>query len=363
MLMGRKANLYLTNIILSCAAMILSIVAVLGYFASVTDPSITWYFSVISLVLAPILIVNLIFLIYFAVRRKWLIMLFPIVALGLNHSYITAVFQIKFSSPEETTNSIKIATFNVHAFSENRNIENEVRNIAEFLYEERIDIVCFQEFMYNKKLGVEDISRIFSFLPYHTEIKFNTYSDLIVAIYSRFPIKAHKIVPFLDSNNRCLWADIDIDGKMVRIVNAHLQTTNVNQSRKEFSVISNNTISKEGKEAINTFTYRLKDNNIKRAQQSGIVEKLFHDTSYPTLVCGDFNDTPSSYTYNNLIRAGLKDGFRDAGSGYMYTYKKLMYLLRIDYILYSKGIEPINYYSPSTDFSDHKPVIFEFTIK
>ena len=61
-------------------------------------------------------------------------------------------------------------------------------------------------------------------------------------------------------------------------------------------------------------------------------EEEFHETGYsgglypsdvgcrggPVILCGDFNDTPASYTYRT-VKGDLTDGFRDCGSGFGYT--------------------------------------------
>ena len=78
---------------------------------------------------------------------------------------------------------------------------------------------------------------------------------------------------------------------------------------------------------------------------------------YPTLVCGDFNSLPSSYTYRTMKGDKLKDGFQTCGHGYMYTFRYFKKLLRIDYILHTKDFEGLDYFSPEVDYSDHKPVV------
>ena len=65
-------------------------------------------------------------------------------------------------------------------------------------------------------------------------------------------------------------------------------------------------------------------------------------------MCGDFNDTPLSYTYR-LMSRGLQDAFREKGRGFYNTF-------RIDYVLVSDDFEVLSYEVPSVEFSDHHPV-------
>lgn len=359
--MGRKANLLLTNTLLGVATIAAALFAFGAKLASIIEPSSNWLLSIISLGLTPLLFVNLICIIYWGIKKN-LLALLPVVAILLNISYITAIVQVRFSTTT-SENTVKVATYNVHNFKQYGDKQKTAKAISQFFNNENVDIVCFQEFIDDKKYTAEMIAKDFSFLPYQTQIQYNS-AGLIVTIFSKFPIKQQNAIEFKGSNNNYMWADLDINGKTLRVVNAHLQTTNVNQSWKEISVITNNTISDEGKKAIDTVANRLTNNNIKRVAQSKSLTRIIEQTKSPIIVCGDFNDTPASYSYNFVKRAGLKDGFKAAGRGYMYTYRPLFKLLRIDYVFYSEdSIEPIDYYSPNVSTSDHKPVIFEFKLK
>ena len=75
-----------------------------------------------------------------------------------------------------------------------------------------------------------------------------------------------------------------------------------------------------------------------------------------SLALGDFNDGPLSYTYFRLLR-GRYDSFTRAGKGFGATYHALWPLLRIDYILYPKGLEAVSCEIPHVDYSDHYPII------
>lgn len=357
--MGRKANLLLTNVLIAVATIIVALFAYAAKLASIIEPSSNWVLSIISLGLTPLLVVNFILIIYWVIKKN-LVAILPILAIIINFSYITAIVQVR-SSVKEVANTVKVATYNVHNFKGYGDKQKTARAIADFLYEEDVDIICFQEFINDKKYTAEMLTKDFSLFPYQTTIQYNI-AGLIVTIFSKYPIKEQNAIEFKSSNNNYMWADLDINGKTLRVVNAHLQTTNVNQSWSEIAVISNNVISNESKNAIDTVTSRLTTNNIKRVAQSKSLTRIIEQTKTPIVVCGDFNDTPASYSYNFVKRAGLKDGFKKAGRGYMYTYRPLFKLLRIDYIFYGTGIEPIDYYSPLVSMSDHKPVIFEFIL-
>jgi endonuclease/exonuclease/phosphatase family metal-dependent hydrolase len=77
---------------------------------------------------------------------------------------------------------------------------------------------------------------------------------------------------------------------------------------------------------------------------------------YPVIVCGDFNDSPVSYTYQK-ISANLKDAFLESGTGLGSTYSGRFPSYRIDYILHNPQLSCYQYANPKMGLSDHQPVI------
>ena len=78
-------------------------------------------------------------------------------------------------------------------------------------------------------------------------------------------------------------------------------------------------------------------------------------------VCGDFNDTPMSYTYYRLSR-GRSDSFVEAGTGFGATYSFLWPMLRIDYILLPGHFRAVSHEIMKIRFSDHYPVVTDVDV-
>ena len=93
-----------------------------------------------------------------------------------------------------------------------------------------------------------------------------------------------------------------------------------------------------------------------RPRQVAHVLQSVNSAPVRSLVVGDFNDNPLSYTYYRLLR-GRKDSFVKAGKGFGSTYRTLWPLLRIDYILYPQDLEAVSYTVPHVKYSDHYPII------
>ena len=90
-----------------------------------------------------------------------------------------------------------------------------------------------------------------------------------------------------------------------------------------------------------------------RASQVEDITKHMADCPHPSIVMGDFNDTPQSYTYQQL-RSGKTDAFVHAGKGFEATFLKPFPFLRIDFILVDKSFQVTNYQSTDAIYSDHK---------
>ena len=78
---------------------------------------------------------------------------------------------------------------------------------------------------------------------------------------------------------------------------------------------------------------------------------------YPTIVCGDFNDNPISYS-RHVIAKGLTDCFAETGRGLGLSYNRKGFYFRIDHILCSDHFTPYNcQVDDKIDASDHYPIL------
>ena len=53
------------------------------------------------------------------------------------------------------------------------------------------------------------------------------------AIYSRYPIRQSQTIEFPNTNNGAIWADLDVKGMTIRIINVHMQTTSFDRMRSK----------------------------------------------------------------------------------------------------------------------------------
>jgi endonuclease/exonuclease/phosphatase family metal-dependent hydrolase len=100
---------------------------------------------------------------------------------------------------------------------------------------------------------------------------------------------------------------------------------------------------------------RLKREFVNRANLVEILHDSIQASPYPVILCGDFNDTPSSYTYS-ILSDDLKDAFRNSGNGAGKTYSGPFPSFRIDYMFHDPKITSTAYRTIKEKLSDHYPI-------
>lgn len=326
-----------------------------GAFASYISPTSSYWIAFAGLALPFLLILNLIVTIYWALRWKYWAFV-PLFAILCNTGYLSRIFQISFPQNVSATDVIGIATYNVDGFG-NDHTNYSCMEIARYMKEHQVDIICFQEFGGNNDITQDSIKAIFAEWPYQLIPKSDSFPILQVALFSKYPILNSKLITYPDSKNCSMWCDINIKSHTIRVFNNHLQTTEVSQNRRR---LERELQTGRKENALRRLLNGLKENFAKRAFQAEYIQGLIQSTPYSTLVCGDLNSLPSSYTYHAIKSDNLKDGFQTCGHGYMYTYRYFKRLLRIDYIFHTKDFEGIDYYSPLLNLNgDHNPVVMK----
>ena len=307
--MGRKAVSFLFYGISVVLTGLLLVAAVLCRHAASVSPGEGGFWATLALLMPVVLLANVVALVWWAVRRKWIVLLMPLVALVLNLGYISAMV--------------------------NR---------------EQVDVLCLQEFMDSREFPADSIGKVFARrMPYFLH-------EGGAALASRYPVLDHKYVRFADTNNDYLRADLLVGDDTVRLFSVHLQTSGIAQLRRRFRKDYNRDA------PVERILGELEHNSSIRAGQVGEIRVEIDASPYPVILAGDFNDTPSSYTYHTM-KGNMTDGFRDSGSGYGGTFRYLGGVLRIDYIFYDDAFEGIRYYMPPEDVSDHKAVVAELRFR
>jgi endonuclease/exonuclease/phosphatase family metal-dependent hydrolase len=179
-----------------------------------------------------------------------------------------------------------------------------------------------------------------------------------IAMLSKYPMISRGDIIFDDplniDNNYCIYADIVKGKDTFRIYNVHLQSIKFKKDDyKVFSKSANKIVDK--KSTIELLIEKLKIAYPKRAEQARKVVEHMQQSPFTVIICGDFNDTPMSYTYN-IFGSLYVDAFRNSSSGLGVTYAGKVPAGRIDYIFHSKNIHSSDFTIQNEVYSDHKAI-------
>jgi endonuclease/exonuclease/phosphatase family metal-dependent hydrolase len=333
----------------------------LSYLSAHIAPSSIGYLALAGLAYPFILLLNILFLIYWLFKKRSNA-LYTLGAILIGFTHLSDFFQISFPDKENASNTMKVLTYNVRLFDLYTSKTPKVtRNkIFELLKREKADVICFQEFYQNEKEGYfetkDTLLRILPNKHYHERFTHALAGQQYfgVTIFSKYPMIKKGYVPFAnDPNNFCIYADLQVGEDTIRVYNAHLQS--IRFKPEDYALVDGNKNNEEIEEGSKRIASRLKRAFIKREEQVNRVIESVKSCPHEVVLCGDFNDTPVSYTYETLTDE-LVDSFIEAGNGIGNTYIGVFPSFRIDYIMHSKGLASTSYETIDEKLSDHHAV-------
>jgi endonuclease/exonuclease/phosphatase family metal-dependent hydrolase len=177
---------------------------------------------------------------------------------------------------------------------------------------------------------------------------------------SKYPIIAKGDVMFNNSSNSdnyCIFADVVKNGDTLRIYNIHLQSIKLQQDDYALFGEKNKQANSE-KSTFRLLIEKLRIAYPNRADQAKRVTEHMLTSPYPVVICGDFNDTPMSYVYNQF-NDQLTDSYRECSTGIGVTYAGKVPAGRIDYIFHTDELSAQHFTIQEKAYSDHRAVYCE----
>lgn len=344
---------------------LLALMFVLSGLATRVSPE-TWIIpSFFSLGFGILGVLNLFFVIYWMIRRKWNFVL-SLACLVLMSDVINYQFLL-FGNDEEKAEgkNITLLSYNVQLFNLYRQKDGS-NDIISFILDKDVDIVCLQEFGWYNEKGFVSQSVLNRTLgdryPYCyaiTDPNFGGRATYGIATYSKFPIINRDSVRYPTHYNRTSTCDILVGNDTLHIVNCHLESNLLtNDDRKLVLATLDSTnqhnLNKTGELLIRKMGKAAKT----RAKQAdAIAAHVKKQAGRKVIVCGDLNDHPASYTYHKT-RGELCDAFLDESedNGLGITYNEFPFFYRIDYLFHSKSLKVEDFETGTEKLSDHYPI-------
>ncbi len=338
-------------------AVLLAVLLLLSYLSMWINPAWAWYVTIFALAYLPVLFFCGMMIVWGLFRRAWgavvlllLVMLPSIILIG-------RYFQFNGRPADGSRGDLKVVSYNVGRFANGQDTYKRLsqvelaEEVANYLSGTDADVICLQEFY------LPNVDQPGAWLKRHFPKYTSEYYIYTGAkgrfgnvILSRFPILGKGKVTFEESTNMALFTDLDVRGSKIRVYNCHFESYNISLSHLARSIREDGA-REDGR--------KFRRANKIRPNQVDKVMANIDACSEPSIVVGDFNDTPLSYTYSRLIR-GRKDSFLEVGKGFGATYRSLWPMLRIDYILYPETLKARWYDRGDVKYSDHYPILSSF---
>ncbi len=336
------------------------------------NPVDWWFMGFLGIVL-PYLALILVLWILFWWFIKPKLSLLSIICLLIGYKQIGVLIAMNAPTSFEIKkdeNNIRVANWNIRSFlgiSDNREKQMQSRTeISDALKRINADVLCLQEFNHSyTKSYINNLSLFTSVFPYYYFSKDfkrdeGTYASGCI-IFSKFPIidtgKAKYPGKFAES---IIYADVVKGNDTVRIFTTHLLSFRFNSA--DYEGMDRVKDDPEAIAASKNIIRKMKHAFTRRGEQADIAKKEISSSPYPSVLTGDFNDIPNSYTYFTL-KGVRKDAFLQRGLGIGRTYITLAPTLRIDYILPDREFDVIQFDMIDEDLSDHLLLVADLKLK
>lgn len=357
-----------TKTILITLNVMIAFVFLFACLSTFINPANSWMNGFTGLI-TPYLILILIFFIIFWLFAKPILVLIPLICLSVGWQQLIVVFawnpgagfsKIKHDAP------LRIVDWNVQSFnglSKNKEIKKLIPGeLAESILKAKPDIICMQEF--NTAQSSDNISLFKKQFPYYYFSKdyqrSNSGYQSGCIIFSKFPIvDSGKIqYPIAES---LIYIDILKGEDTIRVYTTHLQSFKFN--RGDYSDLEKiRGQEDEDLSASKSIFRKMKLAFKRRGIQTDIVREELDKSPYPSVICGDFNDVPNSYTYFH-IKGNWQDAFLQKGFALGRTFISLAPTLRIDYILPDNHFVIKQFDMIDEDLSDHIMLVTDILLK
>ena len=236
----------------------------------------------------------------------------------------------------------------------------EKNEVLHYLTSQDADIICLQEVDVYKNaqfLTLPEVKQVLGAKYPYSYIDFAIYNQrhqFGTMVWSKYPLINKQSIHYQSRGNLSNRCDVVIGKDTLRLINNHLESYSFTAS--------------DLADADSLYTYRgLRSSFIRllhkwkraiplRNEQARVVRTEIENSPYPVVAVGDFNSIALSYAYLHISN-GLHDAWRETHPWlWGATLEKRGFGVRIDYILCSDPLTPLDCKVGQTSASDHKPL-------
>ncbi len=344
-------------------------------------PEHGWVFPMLTLGLPFLLALALVDVVVMVLLRQWrwlVVMLAALVVAWPTARNITPLNVVSFKPKVDSTDNMQFTmlTYNVESFGRYDTTNHEPNASMRYILDTDADVVLVQEgsperdylLLTQLEKMMDEFNRKY---PYHSDGN----RDLL--IFSKYPYTVGpdvEVRPVASSVNYvggqyhyyAKTFDVELPQRRVRFVNVHLQSTGLNDMDKirYIELLHGRLPRNDSTTAVTHSVFEKMSQAFKqRAVEARNVRRVVDDSRTDVIVCGDFNDTPGSYTYRTIKGDDMTDAWTECGLGPLHTFNNHHMYFKIDQVLYKGNLEAIAISCDKKGASDHYPLLTTFRLK
>ncbi len=369
---GLKLGKITIKAVLLTITIILAAAMLMSAWGGLVDPNESTLLPVATLALPIVLAVNVIVALVWLIMLKWKYALIPIAAIVVSWGPVSTVCPLNFFAKNyDTDSTFRVMSYNVANFDYTN--QDKPSKPMRYILDQDADLVLMQEGSQDRNyLTVPNVismrDEIIQKYPYRS----SGYRDLV--IMSKYPYtvvsdSAFETNPNHDGGVYAKAFDIEMPGgRQLRVISLHLRSIGMDRSDKNlYTDITRRGVNVNNRSNLQRIKHSLYDKLgrafIRHAEEAHIIRNLIDNGPDNVIVCGDFNEAPSSYCYRTLRGDDLSDAFQDCGCGFTYTFNANRMYFKIDHILYRGSMEAVDWSRAKVPDSDHYPQVATFIWK
>lgn len=251
-------------------------------------------------------LINGCFLIFWLAIQRYKTALLPLTGLLLCYSQLRTYLPLNFHTSDIPEGSIKLLSYNIMGFDGAWKKDGK-NPILTYLKESNADILCLQEYASDESprhLTQKDIERELKAYPYHRINLIGSGSGYTnkIACYSKFPILSSRVLDYPSGYNGSVLYELKLDEDTITLINNHLESNKLTKADKDIYEDMLKAPEKEKvKSGVRLLVHKLAEASAIRAPQADTIARAIASSRHPSvIVCGDFNDTPISYTHRTI---------------------------------------------------------------
>ena len=341
-----------------------AVLLLVSAYSPYVSPQLFPVVSCLGLFFPFLLIANLLFLFFWLVvcRRYALLPLMVMMGCG---GMIRTYFPVNGWGEDVPEDAIKVLSYNTRAFALKASHTREKSNeVLKYLQDSDADIICLQEYIWGGKLKKKDIDYALRDYSYKHYLSIGKGMNGL-GCYSRYPILSANPIPYESNRNGSVAYRIKAGNDTLLVINNHLESNKILMSDVE---TYQDMVDAPDSQKLFAGTRKLmkklaEATRIRAYQADAVVKTVKGAKEKHILVCGDFNDTPVSYTHR-VLHEVLQDAFVESGNGLGISYYHNRLYFRIDHLLASKNLKVYRCTVDDTvKASDHYPVWCYISLK